>query len=125
MPTREDYTRKVIELLADCNAYSLDAARVSWWQDSRGQGGMRLTDCGHKQFSRAGLEYWQFDFDPRSRGGWPKPRHLLVLKNHLTAPYFLQIGKKATLVFYGSKEATMFALYGNIDSFVQALKNLG
>lgn len=118
MQTREDYTRKVIELLDDCNAYSLDAARLSWWQDSRGQGGMRLTDAGHKHFSRAGLEYWQFDLTP---GGWPKPRHLLVLNNHLTAPYFLKIGKKAMLAFYGSKEATMFALYGNIDSFVQAL----
>mgnify|MGYP007083432925 CR=1 FL=1 len=122
MPTKQELTRTVIDLLGDRCGYDFDSALLSWWQDNRGVGGMRLTRDGHEHFDLAGLENWKFDVDP---GTPARPIQLLMLNQHLTMPYYLQLGKNPCLYFYSSKEASMYALYGNIDRFVTALKNHG
>lgn len=121
MPTKQQLTRTVIDLLGDRTGYDFDSAMLCWWQDHRDHGGMRLTANGHEQFQAAGLESWQHDIDSLT---WT-PTVLLVLKQHLPMPYFLKTGRKHSITFYGSREAAMLTLYGDIDRFVSALKRLG
>lgn len=121
MPTKQELTAKVLDLLGQQTGYNFESAMLLWWQDNRDCGGMRLTVSGHEQFAAAGLEHWRYDI----QSFVPTPTALLVLKRHLTMPYYLQVGKKHSVTFYGSREALMFALYGDIDRFVLALKDSG
>jgi len=120
MATKEQFTRQGLDLLDNNSGYNFESAMLLWWQDNRDQGGLRLTPSGHDNFEQAGLENWKFDLDPADPA---RPIQLLMLKQHLCMPYYLQLGKKPCLTFYSSKEAAMYALYGNIDRFVMALKN--
>ena len=122
MPTKQDFTERVLELIKDDSDWDLESAMLLWWTDTRPEGGMRLTLPGHDCFQAAGLESWQFDIDPKTPA---RPIQLLMLKQHMMMPYYLRIDKKPCVTFYSSREATMFALYGNIDRFVQALRNSG
>jgi hypothetical protein len=122
MPTKAALTRIVLDLLQDQTAYDFDSALTLWWQDSRDIGGMRLTPSGHEHFQQASFEYWKFDIATNKP---VKPVHFLMLTMYLQMPYFLDLGKKRSISFYSSKEATLYALYGDIDKFVNALENFG
>lgn len=119
MPTKQEITATVLDLLGQRTGYNFDSAMLLWWQDNRPNGGMRLTIGGHEQFVSAGLEHWRYDIDSFV----PTPTALLMFNQHLIMPYYLQIGKKHSVTFYGSREATLYALYGDIERFVAALKN--
>ncbi len=121
MPTKQQLTRIVIDLLGNSSGCDFDSAMLLWWQDIRDHGGMRLTPSGHAQFQAAGLDSWHHAVD----GLVVSPTVLLALKQHLPMPYFLQLGKQSSITFYGSREATMLALYGDLDRFILALKKLG
>lgn len=121
MPTKQEFTEQVITQLGDTR-WDLNSAMLLWWVDNRPDGGMRLTMSGHECFQDADLESWKFDIDPRTP---TRPVQLLMLKQHMTMPYYIKTGKQPHLTFYSSREATMFALYGDIDKFVQALRNSG
>jgi hypothetical protein len=119
MLTKEEFTRKALEVLAEDSAYSFDLAIVIWWQDRRDEGGMRLTETGHHYFKQV-FEHWKFDIDSNTP---TKAIQLLMLNQHITWPYYLKTGSKPNITFYNSREATMYSLYGNIDKFTVALKN--
>lgn len=121
MLTKEDFTRRVLEVVND-TGWDLESALQLWWQDERDSGGMRLSPTGHKYFQQAGIEGWEFVVESTVPA---RPLTLLTLKQHMTMPYFLSIGKKFSITFYSSRDATMYSLYGNIDRFVIALKNSG
>lgn len=120
MGNKLEFTKKVLSELEPEHGIDLDTAMVLWWQDPRPESGFRLTNQGHKTLQDLGLEHWNFEI---SSGTPARPQHLIVLNKCITMPYFLDIGKKPCLSFYGSREATMYSLYGDIDRFVSALKN--
>jgi len=94
-----------------------DAAMNAWWQNPRG--GWRLNHEGFAAFEQCKLEHWDYEI-PRVRP--LQPIVLLILDQKITQPYYIKLGKKPQLCFFDSKEATMYALYGDIDRFIAGLR---
>ena len=72
-------------------------------------------------------EQARIEFDYAIQAWWQDIRpdsgfiHYITLNKKLTSPYFLSLGKKPQIILFGSKEATMYSLYGDIERFVQSL----
>lgn len=116
MITKQQYTEKLLDALPQEERVSLDQACKIWWTDFRDDGGMRLTQQGYDAFTIAwDLETYIFKIPP----GLPaRPGQLLTLKKKLNCPYFIKLGKKPELVLFDSKQATMLALYGDLEKFL-------
>ena len=84
----------------------------------RPDSGLRLSTEGCVVFKQLGIAAYDFDI-PASAP--VRANTLLVLNNKLTCPYYLVHGKKPKLVLYGSKEATMYSLYGDINRFIASI----
>lgn len=122
MTDKQEFTLQVLSELPPGHPWDINSAMQLWWKDSRPNSGLRLSRSGHEILQELKIESWEF----KVPDGTPaRPQHLVVLNRYVTRPYYLNIGKNVHITFYGSKEATMFSLYGNIDLFVNALKNLG
>jgi len=119
MSNKQIFTQQFLLLLSETDCITLDQAMISWWQDIRFNGGLRLTFDGYQLLRNLGVE--QFAFDVVAGNISLRPATLLTLNRHLACPYFLQAGKNPKIVFFGSKEATMYSLYGDINRFVAAL----
>ena len=119
MITKQQFVRRVLDLVQDHVQYDAGTAMSMWWQDPRDNGGWRLTDVGHKLCQQALIDCWHYDIDPHIP---TRPLQLIMLKKYLGTPYHLRLGRKPSITFYSSREATMYGLYDHIDRFVQALK---
>lgn len=124
------YTQQLLKLLPEDHSdhgMTDDVAMRSWWQDFRPDSGLRLSPEGVGIMRELEIESWSFEipipYQTNTRQVLPGPSELLLLNKKLTCPYFLQMHKNPTLVLYGSKEATMFALYGDMKKFLKYLKN--
>jgi len=119
---KQEFTLQILAQLPDEHGWDINSAMTYWWKDSRPNSGLRLSKQGHEILQDLKIESWGF----KVADGTPaRPQHLVVLNRSVTRPYYLNIGKNVNITFYGSKEATMFSLYGDIDRFVNALKQLG
>jgi len=113
-------TQQLLALLPEANRCTLADALKYWWQDLRYDGyettHLRLTAAGHEIFQQLDIQHWHFDLDRAVTAG-----HLLALSHHMTAPYYLNLGRTrhATLWIYGSQEAMMFSLMGDLDRFIR------
>ena len=121
MKNKIEFTNKLLKELPGDHGLTLESALMDWWQDSRADSGLRLTHSGHKTFQQLGLEHWSFEIPAATIA---KPKQLIVLNRHVHMPYHIGVGKKPSITFYGSREATMYALYGDLTRFVNALNNL-
>lgn len=120
MLSKVDYTRQIIKQLpADERPTEQDALSM-WWQDIRPDSGLRLSSEGCVIFDQLKIKSYEFEIPPDTP---TRANTLLILSNKLTCPYYIVIGKKPRLVLFGSKEATMYSLYGDINRFISALKN--
>jgi hypothetical protein len=101
------------------DAPALDEALQSWWQNIREDGGLRLTDIGYHVFSNY-LELSSYTFELPER--LLIPRNLIALDRHMTSPYYIVNNRKHNkLVMFGSKEAMMAALHGDMQKFITSL----
>jgi hypothetical protein len=64
-----------------------------------------------------GLPSWRFAIVDQS---CISPRMMLLLNGKLECPYWLDF-KAMVIELFGSREATMVALYGNFDQFAKTL----
>jgi hypothetical protein len=121
------YTQQLLKLLPDDHELTDKSAMRSWWQDFRPDSGLRLSMEGNYIMEQLKIESWSFELPVPYKGNpsqiLPGAADLILLNKKLTCPYFLKITKTPTLVFYGSKEATMFAMYGDVKKFLRYLKN--
>lgn len=115
MPNKKEFTQAVIQHLPSDQQPSLDWALKHWWLNIREGGGLRLTLEGFTVFKSLGLESWGFEIPPAT------PRVLMILDQRLTCPYFIKLGKEPKLIMFGSKEATLFGLYGDVKKFIRML----
>ena len=118
MLTKLDYTRKLLSQLAEPDRVSEHEALDSWWRDARYKTCLRLSSEGYDIFRSLGISSYNFEL---SSDVSTRASVLLVLSRKLTCPYYIHIGKKPSLVLFGSKEATMYSLYGDINRFIKAL----
>jgi len=79
---------------------------------------MRLTALGHQTFTEdLDLEHYAYPIDDPLLFN---QRTILKLDRKMQMPYYINIVKKIPkrIVFFGSKEAVMVNLYGNLQQFL-------
>lgn len=119
MLTKLDYTQQILKNLPDNLRMSEEEALRTFWQDPRTDSGFRLSYSGYKALKFLQIEHYAFDVPPGAVIA--RPSALLTLNRKMLSPYFIGIGKNPCIVFFGSKEATLFSLYGDINKFISSL----
>jgi hypothetical protein len=115
MRDKRQLTQILIDLLPPEQRPDLNSIIPVWWYNLRHAGGMRLTAQGYDAFCNLlELEHYQFnltDLDLRT---------IVALDQCLHSPYYIKIQKKipTNLILFGSREAVMINLYGNLKKYL-------
>jgi len=117
MARRAEITQRVLEVIPAEYQISFETAMLHWWQNLRAEGGLRLTDTGLIAFrDHAELECYTHELPTKQ----PLTKLMLLkLDRSITMPYY--IGPKRTIVFFGSREAMMATLHGDIRRWLELL----
>ena len=93
-----------------------------WWFTGR-QEGLRLTDAGVTAFELANIEFYDHDF---SQNGQSYFSFILALNKKIKCPYYLGVKrsqeKSSYIRLYDSKIAMMVKLYGNLQEYLESIK---
>lgn len=111
-------TRAVLEVCKGTHKPTLEEALAEWWKNPREDAGLRLTAEGFFIFGLVEIQVYKFPLPP---GIHAKARTLLTLDRKMTCPYYLGIGKAPEIYIYGGKEASLFALYGDVEKFLRGI----
>lgn len=111
-------TASLIEKLNEDPRPTLEQALQEWWKNPKDQSGLRLTLEGRRVFDSLDLECFEFPVPPSTPA---RPGQLLTLDRKLTCPYYISLGKAPSIVLYGSREATMLAMYGDSEKWLRYL----
>ena len=106
-----------------------DRAMKTWWANIRPQGGLRLTQHGyHIMHEVLQLESWTLelseDNDARGFRSRMTKKIILDLDRKLEWPYYLDFNarkKRRRIVFFGSREAMMATMYGDLERWLASL----
>lgn len=118
MNSKHAITRAVLELCVGTHKPTLEEALKEWWKNPREDGGLRLSVEGFFVFSLVEIQSYKFPLPPSIHA---KARTLLTLDRKMTCPYYLTQGKAPEIHIYGGKEASMFALYGDVEKFLRSI----
>lgn len=111
-------TQQLVAQLPEQYATTVDAARISWWFNVGNRGGLRLTAAGFKVLSSyLDLEYHEYKISDTMSFTM---QTVLDLDRRLQQPYYITTkkGQAISILFFGSKEAVLANLYGNIEKFL-------
>jgi hypothetical protein len=120
MHNKETITQAVLELCVGVHKPTLEEALLEWWQNPKDDAGLRLTVEGFFVFNLVEIESFKFPLPPKI---YDRPSTLLTLSRKMTCPYYITpgTGKKPEIYIYGGKEASMFALYGDVEKFLRGI----
>ena len=110
-------TQELIQYLPDPYKVTEAEALALWWFNLRRNGGLRLTKIGYEAFTRhLDLEHYDYNVEPFAINS----KMVIALDRKLQQPWFIVTHKQMprTLVFFGSKEAMMANLYGDLKKFL-------
>jgi hypothetical protein len=116
MPDKQQLTQQLLDQLPKDDRPSYRFALRTWWQDSRDDGGMRLSLYGLDVFKLLKIAQYEFEFTHAL-----SPSLLMTLSRKLDCPYFLKGGKSTRLILFGSDQAIMYAMYGDLEKFLRYL----
>jgi len=113
---KKQLTQQLIKQLPTDAQISHSQACSTWWHNLRQQGGMRLTTVGYQSFKLLDLEKYEFCVDPLC----VTSKLIISMDRKLQMPYYIEIKKKipVKVVFFGSQEAVMANLYGDLKKFI-------
>jgi len=118
--------RKLIEeliaLLPEEDRIGLKFAMSAWWFNLRRNGGMRLTSTGYQTLTEdLDLEHYSYSIDDPHTFN---KQLILKLDRKMQMPYYIHAvkGIPNRIVFFGSQEAVMVNLYGNLEQFLDNYK---
>lgn len=117
MRDKVELTKQLVAQLP-AGSWTADSARVTWWYNFRDGGGMRLTKQGYDAFvDELKIAYYEFDIPKTAKFTYGT---VLALDHRLQSPYYLMRdkGNFVKIVFFGSKEAVLVNLYGDIAKFL-------
>ena len=111
-------TEQLVAQLPDQYLVSVETARTTWWFNIRPGGGMRLTALGVKVLKeRLDIKHYEYKIqDPFAIN----QKTILKLDRLLQEPYYIVTakGRAASILFFGSKEAMLVNLYGDLEKFL-------
>ena len=119
MRDKKKLTAELVQHLPDPFKISVDQAIPLWWHNLRAGGGMRLTREGYETFTKLlNLERYEYHVQPFDITS----RMIIALDRKLQHPWYVVFHKQMpkTLVFFGSKEAMMANLYGDLKKFIDS-----
>lgn len=117
MRDKKKLTAELVQHLTDPYKVTESEALATWWHNLRNSGGLRLTEIGYKVFSKfLELEKYEYPLHPFTING----RMIIALDRKLQQPWYIQFHKKMpmSLIFFGSKEAMLANLYGDLEKFL-------
>lgn len=118
MRDKKKLTEELIKLLPEEDQGSLSYTMHAWWFNTRRNGGMRLTGTGYDAFvNKLELENYSYTIDNPMLFN---QQTILKLDRKMQMPYYIHAvkGIPKQIVFFGSKEAVMVNLYGNLQQFL-------
>lgn len=118
MRDKKKLTKELIALLPDEKQISVASAIPAWWFNLRRDGGMRLTGLGYQTFVEdLDLEHYSYSIDNPMLFN---QQTILKLDRKMQMPYYISAvkGIPKKIIFFGSKEAVMVNLYGNLQQFL-------
>jgi hypothetical protein len=118
MLTKQQITEYILAGLPEDDRLTYDEACKAWWMNFRDGGGFRLTNAGFMAIGTCDLETYWFAVPTNLSA---IARHLLILDKKLDCPYYIKIGKKPQIVLFGSKQAMMLAMYGDLEKWLTFL----
>jgi len=111
-------TAELTALLPEEQRISEESAMPAWWHNLRRTGGMRLTDLGYQVFVEdLELERYAYAIDEPLLFN---QQTILKLDRKMQMPYYIHVvkGVPRQIVFFGSQEAVMVNLYGNLKKYL-------
>lgn len=112
---RDQLTIKILDELSPDHKVSFDHAKYIWWQNPTGFGGYRLSHQGFDVFvKQLNIKYWTLSLPPVTMG------LLKDLDEKIPTPFYVDI-KRRELMMFGSKEAMMASLHGDILRWLSLL----
>lgn len=118
MRDKRKLTEELVQHLPEQFKIAVDEAIPLWWHNLKAGGGMRLTREGYETFTKLlELEHYDYNVDPLTITS----RMIITLDRKLQQPWYVKFHKQMpkTLVFFGSKEAMMANLYGDLKRFLE------
>ena len=115
---KQKLTEELVKQLDLDLGITVKRAMHSWWFNIRKNGGMRLTSPGYQTFCEE-LDLTRYDFaivDPHEFN-----QHMILsLDKKMQMPYYIHAvkGIPKKIVFFGSREAVMVNLYGDLKKFL-------
>ena len=122
MRDKRQLTRELIALLPEEQRISVDSALPTWWFNLRKNGGLRLTKTGYDMFTEdLDLAHYEYAIDNPMLFN---QQTILDLDRKMQMPYYIHAvkGIPKQIIFFGSKEAVMVNLYGNLQQFLDNYK---
>lgn len=119
MRDKKKLTEELIKLLPEDQRITVETALPIWWCNFRKRGGLRLTALGYQIFVETlELEHYSYTIDDPMLFG---QQTVLNLDRKLQMPYYIMVKKKipTKIVLFGSQEAVMINLYGNLNKFLE------
>ena len=118
MRDKKKLTQELVALLPEEQRISPKAAFDAWWYNLRSTGGMRLTALGYHAFvEQLDLENYAYPIDNPLLFN---QQTILKLDRKMQMPYYIHAvkGMPKKIIFFGSREAVMVNLYGNLQQFL-------
>jgi len=114
---KQQLTQQLLDQLPEDERPSIGFAIRTWWQNPHEDGGLRLTLHGLDVFQNfLKIESHEYEFIRAL-----SPGMLMTLSRKLDCPYFLRGGRTNRLYLFGSKQAVMYAMYGDMEKFLHYL----
>ena len=118
MRDKKKLTEELINLLPEEDRVDLSSTMHAWWFNTRRGGGMRLTGIGYRAFTEdLDLENYSYSINDPTLF---TQKTILTLDRKMQMPYYIHAvkGIPKKIVFFGSREAVMVNLYGNLQQFL-------
>ena len=115
---KKKLTEELVNQLDPELGYTVKRSIHTWWFNIRNNGGMRLTTAGYRAFcDELDLTHYEFPInDPHAFN----QQLLLEMDSKLQMPYYISATKgiPKKIAFFGSKEAIMINLYGDLKKYL-------
>ena len=121
MRDKRKLTQQLIDLISGDQPPTVESILPIWWYNLRKNGGMRLTTAGYMALTKdLDLEHYTYVItDPMVFNQYM----ILQLDRKIQMPYYIHAvkGIPKTIIFFGSKEAMLANLFGDLDKFLSSL----
>ena len=117
MRDKKKLTEELVQQLDTELGITVDQAMRTWWHNLRKSGGMRLTANGFDVFlNQLKLAHYDYKLEPFDLNS----KLIVAMDRKLQQPYYIVTKKliPVQIIFFGSKEAMMTNLYGDLKKFI-------